>query len=92
MVDDEELLDLVEMEVRELLDEYEFPGDDTPIIQGSALQALNDPHGAWGDKVMEINNNGDVVTYDIFESVIRSRKQMTYKKVNKIITKFLSSR
>ena len=43
MVDDEELLELVEMEIRELLDEYEFPGDDTPIIQGSALKALEDP-------------------------------------------------
>ena len=41
MVDDEELLDLVEMEVRELLNEYEFPGDDTPVIRGSALGALN---------------------------------------------------
>ena len=41
MVDDEELLELVEMEVRELLDQYEFPGDDTPIITGSALMALN---------------------------------------------------
>ena len=41
MVDDDELIDLVEMEVRELLDEYEFPGDDTPIIKGSALGALN---------------------------------------------------
>jgi elongation factor Tu len=40
MVDDEELLELVEMEVRELLDEYDFPGDDTPIITGSALMAL----------------------------------------------------
>ena len=40
MVDDEELLDLVDMEVRELLDQYEFPGDDTPIIRGSALKAL----------------------------------------------------
>jgi elongation factor Tu len=40
MVDDEELLELVEMEVRELLDMYEFPGDDTPIIVGSALKAL----------------------------------------------------
>jgi len=40
-VDDDELLDLVEMEVRELLDFYEFPGDDTPIIRGSALEALN---------------------------------------------------
>ena len=40
MVDDEELLELVEMEIRELLDQYEFPGDDTPIIIGSALKAL----------------------------------------------------
>ena len=54
MVDDEELLDLVEMEVRELLDEYEFPGDDTPIIRGSALKALEDPAGEWGDKVVEL--------------------------------------
>ena len=54
MVDDEELLDLVEMEVRELLDQYEFPGDDTPIIRGSALMALQDPDGPWGDKVMEL--------------------------------------
>ncbi len=43
MVDDEELIELVEMELRELLDKYEFPGDDTPIIQGSALQALENP-------------------------------------------------
>ena len=54
MVDDEELLDLVEMEVRELLDEYDFPGDDTPIIRGSALKALEDPAGEWGDKVVEL--------------------------------------
>ncbi|MBO6824222.1 MAG: GTP-binding protein, partial [Pseudomonadales bacterium] len=40
MVDDEELLELVEMEVRELLDQYDFPGDDTPIVVGSALKAL----------------------------------------------------
>jgi elongation factor Tu len=53
-VDDEELLDLVEMEVRELLDLYEFPGDDTPIIRGSALEALNDPEGPWGDKIVEL--------------------------------------
>jgi elongation factor Tu len=53
-VDDEELLDLVEMEVRELLDQYEFPGDDTPIIRGSALEALNDPEGPWGDKIIEL--------------------------------------
>ena len=54
MVDDEELLELVEMEIRELLDEYEFPGDDTPIVQGSALKALEDPSGEWGDKIMEL--------------------------------------
>ena len=54
MVDDEELLELVEMEIRELLDEYEFPGDDTPIIQGSALKALEDPSGEWCDKIMEL--------------------------------------
>ena len=54
MVDDEELLDLVEMEVRELLDQYDFPGDDTPIIQGSALKALEDPSSEWGDKIMEL--------------------------------------
>ena len=54
MVDDDELLELVEMEIRELLNEYEFPGDDTPIIQGSALKALEDPNGPWGDKIMEL--------------------------------------
>ncbi|WP_283684386.1 elongation factor Tu [Parablautia sp. Marseille-Q6255] len=54
MVDDEELLELVDMEIRELLNEYEFPGDDTPIIQGSALMALEDPNGQWGDKIMEL--------------------------------------
>ena len=54
MVDDEELLELVEMEIRELLNEYEFPGDDIPVIRGSALQALNDPMGPWGDKIIEL--------------------------------------
>ena len=54
MVDDPELLELVEMEIRDLLSEYEFPGDDTPVIQGSALKALEDPNGEWGDKVMEL--------------------------------------
>ena len=54
MVDDEELLDLVDMEIRELLNEYEFPGDDTPIIRGSALQALNDPDSKWADNIMEL--------------------------------------
>jgi elongation factor Tu len=53
MVDDEELLDLVELEVRELLNEYEFPGDDTPVIRVSALKALEgDP--AWADKIVEL--------------------------------------
>ena len=54
MVDDEELLELVDMEIRELLNEYDFPGDDTPIILGSALMALEDPNGPWGDKIMEL--------------------------------------
>ena len=54
MVDDEELLELVEMEIRELLNEYEFPGDDIPIIRGSALKALEDPKGPWAEKVMEL--------------------------------------
>ena len=54
MVDDEEMLELVEMEIRELLNEYEFPGDDIPIIRGSAFQALQDPNGPWGDKILEL--------------------------------------
>ena len=54
MVEDEELLELVEMEVRDLLNEYQFPGDDTPIIRGSALKALEDPNSEWGDKIMEL--------------------------------------
>ena len=54
MVDDPELLELVDMEIRELLNEYEFPGDDTPIIQGSALKALEDPQSEWGDKILEL--------------------------------------
>ena len=54
MVDDEELLELVDMEIRELLNEYEFPGDDTPIIQGSALKTLEDPKSEWADKIMEL--------------------------------------
>ena len=47
MVDDEELLELVELEVRELLEKYDFPGDDTPVIRGSALQALEGTRGSW---------------------------------------------
>ena len=54
MVDDEELLELVEMEVRDLLNEYEFPGDDTPIIRGSALMALENPASECGDKIVEL--------------------------------------
>ena len=54
MVDDDELIELVEMEVRDLLNEYEFPGDDLPVIKGSALEALQHPDGPWGDKVMEL--------------------------------------
>jgi len=50
MVDDEELIELVEMELRELLDKYEFPGDDTPIVQGSALKALENPEDADATK------------------------------------------
>lgn len=53
-VDDEELLELVEMEVRELLSEYDFPGDEIPVIRGSAFQALQDPNGEWGDKLLEL--------------------------------------
>ena len=59
MVDDPELLELVDMEIRELLNEYEFPGDDTPIIQGSALKALEDPSSEWGDKIMELMDTVD---------------------------------
>ncbi len=53
MVDDEELLELVEMEVRELLDKYEFPGDDTPIIRGSALKALEGEDSELGGKSID---------------------------------------
>ncbi len=59
MVDDPELLDLVEMEIRDLLNEYEFPGDDTPIIRGSALKALEDPKSEWGDKIVELMDTVD---------------------------------
>ena len=52
LVDDEELLELVEMEVRELLSTYDFPGDDTPIIRGSALQALNGNDGPYGESAV----------------------------------------
>ncbi|CAH8773216.1 elongation factor Tu [Paenibacillus dendritiformis] len=54
MVEDEELLELVEMEIRDLLSEYEFPGDDTPIVRGSAREALQNPDGPWADKITEL--------------------------------------
>ncbi|MFD1178918.1 elongation factor Tu [Paenibacillus puldeungensis] len=54
MVEDEELLELVEMEVRDLLNEYEFPGDDTPIVRGSAREALQNPDGPWAEKIVEM--------------------------------------
>ena len=59
MVDDPELLDLVEMEIRDVLSEYDFPGDDTPIIRGSALKALEDPKSEWGDKIIELMDTVD---------------------------------
>lgn len=63
MVDDAELLELVEMEIRELLNEYDFPGDDTPIVAGSALQALNEAKagtdGEWSAKVLELMTRVD---------------------------------
>ena len=59
MVDDPELLDLVEMEIRDLLNEYELPGDDTPIVRGSALKALEDPKCEWGDKIVELMDTVD---------------------------------
>jgi elongation factor Tu len=58
MVEDEELLELVEMEVRELLTEYGFPGDDTPVIAGSSLGALNGEE-KWVEKIMELMNAVD---------------------------------
>ncbi|KOR76389.1 elongation factor Tu [Paenibacillus solani] len=54
MVEDEELLELVEMEVRDLLSEYDFPGDDTPITRGSAREALQNPDGEWAQKIVEM--------------------------------------
>jgi elongation factor Tu len=58
MVDDEELLELVEMEIRELLDQYEFPGDDTPIVAGSAKEALEEAKsgklGEWSAKIQKL--------------------------------------
>ncbi|MCF6201458.1 MAG: elongation factor Tu [Hydrogenimonas sp.] len=62
-VDDAELLELVEMEIRELLSEYDFPGDDTPVIAGSALKALEEAKagqlGEWSEKILELMNAVD---------------------------------
>ncbi|MCK7458933.1 elongation factor Tu [Idiomarina aminovorans] len=58
MVDDEELLELVEMEVRELLSEYDFPGDDLPVVQGSALKALEGDED-WAKKIVELADSLD---------------------------------
>src|SRR5215212_8106114 len=84
MVDDPELLELVELEVRELLSSYDFPGDDTPIIQGSALQALEskDPNSEQGKKIQEpflmpvedvfsITGRGTVATGRIERGVVK---------------------
>jgi elongation factor Tu len=54
MVDDEELIELVELEVRELLSEYEFPGDEIPVIRGSALKALEEPTSEWAQSIQEL--------------------------------------
>ncbi len=62
MVDDEELLELVEMEITEQLEEYEFEG--CPIIKGSALKALEDPKSEWGDKIMELMDTVDTYIPD----------------------------
>ena len=66
MVDDEELLELVEMEIRELLDEYDFPGDDIPVVMGSALKALEGDED-HEEKIIELMENVD--TY--FEDPVR---------------------
>jgi elongation factor Tu len=73
MVDDAELLDLVELEVRELLSSYDFPGDDTPIIRGSALKALEsgDPNSEYGKKIGEL--------MDALDSYIPQPKRETDK-------------
>jgi elongation factor Tu len=59
MVDDEELLELVEMEVQELLEEYDYDSLETPIIRGSALLALEDPDSEWGDRIIELTETLD---------------------------------
>ncbi len=58
-VDDPELIELVEMEVRDLLSEYDFDGDNTPIVVGSALKAIEEPDGPWGDKIIKLMEEVD---------------------------------
>ncbi len=58
-VDDPELIELVEMEIRDLLNEYDFDRDNTPVIVGSALKALEDPDGEWGDKIVKLMEEVD---------------------------------
>lgn len=70
MVDDEELLELVEMEIRELLNEYQFPGDDTPIIRGSALLAL-EGKPEWQQKIVEM--------FDVIDEYIPTPQRDTDK-------------
>jgi elongation factor Tu len=82
MVDDAELLELVEMEIRELLSEYEFPGDDIPVIQGSALKALEDPSGEWGDKIMELMDAVD----DYIPDPVRATDQPFLMPVEDVFT------
>ena len=80
MVDDPELLELVEMEVRELLNEYGFPGDDTPVITGSALQALENPTDAEKSKcIHELLAAVDAVSYTHlrYEQVIEKWNETT---------------
>ncbi len=64
LVEDKELVDLVEAEVRDLLTKYKFDGEKTPIIRGSALKAMQDPNGEWGGKIMELVNALDTFIPD----------------------------
>src|SRR5438105_9873001 len=74
MVDDEEILELVELEVRELLSEYEFPGEDTPVIRVSALKALEGEAGGT-PRILELRSAVDTVvpapTGEIDEALVR---------------------
>ena len=82
MVDDEELLELVEMEVRDLLNEYEFPGDDTPIIRGSALMALENPASEWEnflmpvEDVFSITGRGTVATGRVERGILKVQDEV----------------